>query len=104
MFNRFRTEGYNGYSVAFSPFFENKVAVASAANFGIVGNGRLWVLGLGGGPPPRPGMAPPQGMMGVEKTWVSCRGQPSLPDWSLGPSRPIFGLHIIQLRLAGRPV
>ncbi|ORY17722.1 WD40 repeat-like protein [Rhizoclosmatium globosum] len=40
----FRTSGYQGYAVEFSPFFENRVAVASAANFGIAGNGRLFVL------------------------------------------------------------
>ena len=71
MFNRFRTEGYNGYSVAFSPFFENKIACASAANFGIVGNGRLWVLNSGAAPPPRPGVPPPMGAMAVERTWVA---------------------------------
>ncbi|KAJ3330201.1 peroxisomal targeting signal 2 receptor [Blyttiomyces sp. JEL0837] len=41
---RFRTTGFNGYSVEYSPFFENRLACASAANFGIVGNGRLWIL------------------------------------------------------------
>ena len=30
---------FNGYSVAFSPFEANRVAVAAAQNFGIVGNG-----------------------------------------------------------------
>ncbi|KAK6092808.1 peroxisomal targeting signal 2 receptor [Batrachochytrium dendrobatidis] len=43
----FRTAGFNGYAVEFSPFFENRLACASAANFGIAGNGRLWVLRLG---------------------------------------------------------
>ncbi|KAI8052491.1 WD40-repeat-containing domain protein [Syncephalis plumigaleata] len=46
----FRTQGYNGYSVKFSPFFEDRIACASAANFGLVGNGRLWVLRSGTGP------------------------------------------------------
>ncbi|TPX47898.1 hypothetical protein SeLEV6574_g02402 [Synchytrium endobioticum] len=45
-FQKFRTQGYNGYAVEFTPFFENKIAVATAANFGIVGNGRLWILSL----------------------------------------------------------
>ncbi|KAJ3190116.1 peroxisomal targeting signal 2 receptor [Gaertneriomyces sp. JEL0708] len=45
---QFRTTGFNGYSVEYSPFFENRLACASAANFGIVGNGRLWILGMGG--------------------------------------------------------
>ena len=30
----------------YSPFFDNRIAVASAANFGLVGNGRLHVLSL----------------------------------------------------------
>ena len=42
----FRTQGFNGYSVKYSPFFDSRIAVASAANFGLVGNGRLYVLGL----------------------------------------------------------
>ncbi|KAF2760109.1 WD40 repeat-like protein [Pseudovirgaria hyperparasitica] len=42
----FRTQGFNGYSVKYSPFFDSRIAVASAANFGLVGNGRLYILGL----------------------------------------------------------
>lgn len=42
----FRTEGYNGYAVKYSPFFDNRLAVASSANFGLVGNGRLFILEL----------------------------------------------------------
>ena len=42
----FRTQGYNGYSVKYSPFFDSRIAVAAAANFGLVGNGRLYILGL----------------------------------------------------------
>ncbi|KAK4399233.1 Peroxisome biogenesis protein 7 [Sesamum angolense] len=38
---------FNGYSVKFSPFYENQLAVATAQNFGILGNGRLHVLQLG---------------------------------------------------------
>ncbi|KAJ7566951.1 hypothetical protein O6H91_02G125000 [Diphasiastrum complanatum] len=37
---------YNGYSVEFSPFLETRLAVASAQNFGIIGNGRQHVLEL----------------------------------------------------------
>eukprot|EP00897_Mesotaenium_endlicherianum_P010692 jgi/Mesen1/9651/ME000671S09013 len=37
---------YNGYSVRFSPFVENRLAVATAQNFGIIGNGRQHVLEL----------------------------------------------------------
>jgi hypothetical protein len=40
---RFRTT-FNGYAVRFSPFVEGRLAVATAQNFGIIGNGRLHVL------------------------------------------------------------
>lgn len=42
----FRTQGYNGYGVQYSPFFDNKLAVATAANYGLVGNGRLFILNI----------------------------------------------------------
>lgn len=42
----FRTRGFNPYAVKYSPYYDNRVAVASAANFGIVGNGRVFALGL----------------------------------------------------------
>ncbi|KAF4630966.1 hypothetical protein G7Y89_g7168 [Cudoniella acicularis] len=42
----FRTQGYNGYAVKYSPFFDSRIAVAASSNFGLVGNGRLYVLGL----------------------------------------------------------
>lgn len=42
----FRTEGFNGYSVKYSPFFDSRIAVAASANFGLVGNGRLFILEL----------------------------------------------------------
>lgn len=42
----FRTKGFNPYAVKYSPYYDNRVAVASAANFGIVGNGRLFALGM----------------------------------------------------------
>ncbi|KAJ3043201.1 peroxisomal targeting signal 2 receptor [Rhizophlyctis rosea] len=53
----FRTQGYNGYGVEFSPFFENRLACVSGANFGIVGNGRLWLLNV------------TPGGIGVDKTY-----------------------------------
>ncbi|KAK9696841.1 hypothetical protein RND81_08G000400 [Saponaria officinalis] len=37
---------FNGYSVKFSPFYETRLAVAIAQNFGIMGNGRVHVLDL----------------------------------------------------------
>lgn len=47
----YRTQ-FNGYAVAFSPFVEGRLAVATAQNFGIIGNGKQYVLEAapGGGP------------------------------------------------------
>jgi hypothetical protein len=42
----FQTPGFNGYAVKYSPFFDSRIAVAASANFGLVGNGRLYILGL----------------------------------------------------------
>lgn len=44
----YRTAGYNGYGVRYSPFFDNKLAVATAANYGLVGNGKLFILSIDG--------------------------------------------------------
>jgi peroxin-7 len=44
MTTRFKTDGFQGYSCEFSPFFGDILAIASCSNFGIVGNGRLWIL------------------------------------------------------------
>jgi len=43
----FKTDAMNGYAVKYSPFFDNRVAVASSANYGLLGNGRLYVCRLG---------------------------------------------------------
>lgn len=43
----FRTAGFNPYSVKYSPFFDSRLAVSAGANFGLVGNGRLYILQLG---------------------------------------------------------
>lgn len=42
----YRTAGYNGYGIQYSPFFDNKLAVATSANYGLVGNGRLFILNI----------------------------------------------------------
>jgi hypothetical protein len=44
---RFRTT-FNGYAVKWSPFVEHRLAVATAQNFGIIGNGRLHILEVRG--------------------------------------------------------
>ena len=41
--SHFRTP-FNGYSVKFSPFFADRIAVSASQNFGIVGNGHQYVL------------------------------------------------------------
>lgn len=43
---RCRTETFAGYSVAWSPFYPARLAVASSQNFGLVGNGRLHLLSV----------------------------------------------------------
>lgn len=65
----FRTSGFNPYAVKYSPYYDSRIAVASAANYGIVGNGRLFCLGLG-----------PQGIQ-VEKTFDTNDAQYDLA-WS----------------------
>ncbi|KIJ34805.1 hypothetical protein M422DRAFT_233207 [Sphaerobolus stellatus SS14] len=40
------TPAFSHYSVAWSPFHNGRVALASAANFGLVGNGRLHLASL----------------------------------------------------------
>lgn len=42
----FRTPGFNPYAVKYSPYYDSRIAVAAAANYGIVGNGRVFALGL----------------------------------------------------------
>lgn len=53
----FRTPGYNPYAVKYSPYYDSRIAVAASANYGIVGNGRVFALAMG-----------PQGIQ-VEKTF-----------------------------------
>ncbi|KAK1273504.1 Peroxisome biogenesis protein 7 [Acorus gramineus] len=43
---------FQGYAVKFSPFYEHRLAVATAQNFGILGNGRIHVLDLQPSTPP----------------------------------------------------
>ncbi|KAG8782276.1 peroxisomal targeting signal 2 receptor [Serendipita sp. 397] len=42
------TPAFAHHGVAWSPFFENKLAIASSANYGLIGNGRLQVASLSG--------------------------------------------------------
>jgi hypothetical protein len=45
----FQTPGFAHYSLAWSPFYDGRLAVASAANFGLVGNGRLHLTSVRNG-------------------------------------------------------
>lgn len=45
-----QTPGFAHYGLAWSPFHESRLAVASAANYGLVGNGRLHFTSVGPGP------------------------------------------------------
>ncbi|KIP02693.1 hypothetical protein PHLGIDRAFT_284238 [Phlebiopsis gigantea 11061_1 CR5-6] len=46
----FQTPGFAHYGLAWSPFHEGRLATASAANYGLVGNGRLHLTSVGPGP------------------------------------------------------
>ena len=40
------TPGFAHYAIAWSPFHPTRLALASAANFGLVGNGRLHLVSV----------------------------------------------------------
>ncbi|KAJ6619878.1 hypothetical protein B0H10DRAFT_2023822, partial [Mycena sp. CBHHK59/15] len=44
------TPGFAHFSVAWSPFHTTRLALASSANFGLVGNGRLHLTSVNPGP------------------------------------------------------
>ncbi|KAJ7576999.1 armadillo-type protein [Mycena floridula] len=46
-----QTPGFSHFSLAWSPFHESRIALASSANFGLVGNGRLHIVSRIPGPP-----------------------------------------------------
>ncbi|GAB2301211.1 peroxisomal targeting signal 2 receptor [Dionaea muscipula] len=96
---------FNGYSVKFSPFYENRLAVATAQNFGILGNGRLHVLDLSPSPSPVTEFAAFDTADGVyDLAWSESHenllvaavadGSLKLYDLSLPPqSNPVRSLH-----------
>jgi len=43
----FKTTDFSGYAVEWSPFERSIIAVAAAQHYGIVGNGRLYILDVG---------------------------------------------------------
>lgn len=42
----YKLTGYGGYAVKFSPYFNDRLAVAAAKNYGLVGNGALFALAM----------------------------------------------------------
>lgn len=52
-----QTLGFAHYSLAWSPFHTSRLALASAANFGLVGNGRLHLVSVTPGPSGLPGLS-----------------------------------------------
>ena len=42
----FRTPGFKGFNTKYSPYFDSRLAVATGQNYGLVGNGRLYILAL----------------------------------------------------------
>ena len=42
----FQSPGFAHYSLAWSPFLNNTLAVATSANYGLIGNGRLSILSV----------------------------------------------------------
>ena len=43
------TPGFAHSNVAWSPFHTNRIAIASSANYGIIGNGRLYIASASSG-------------------------------------------------------
>lgn len=44
------TPGFAHYALSWSPFHTTRLALASSANFGLVGNGRLHIVSVNPGP------------------------------------------------------
>lgn len=43
---RYHTQGFSGYGLQYSPYFDNKIALATGSNFGLIGNGKLFLLDI----------------------------------------------------------
>ncbi|KAJ2158691.1 peroxisomal targeting signal 2 receptor [Coemansia sp. RSA 552] len=87
----FRTAGFKGYSVQFSPFSDQLLASAGSANFGLVGNGRLSILSPQGkgGLVPRQQYDTQDGLFDVawsevhENQLVTASGDGSIKLWDI---------------------
>lgn len=43
---QYRIPGYSGFAAKYSSFYDNKIAVAASANYGLAGNGKLLILSI----------------------------------------------------------
>ncbi|KAH9846136.1 WD40 repeat-like protein [Lenzites betulinus] len=107
-----QTPGFPHYGLSWSPFHSNRIALASSANYGLVGNGRLHLASLGPGPGGVPALSldkfyeTQDGLYDVawseihENQLVSASGDGSLKLWDiminvgpLPPDLPIRAWH-----------
>ena len=52
------TPGFAHSNISWSPFHNTRIAVASSANYGIIGNGRLFIASASSGPSGAAGVRP----------------------------------------------
>ncbi|KAJ2370109.1 peroxisomal targeting signal 2 receptor [Coemansia sp. RSA 2611] len=96
----YRTAGFKGYAVKFSPFSDQLLAAATSANFGLVGNGRLCILR------PGPASLAPQkhydtqdGLFDIswseahENQLVTASGDGSIKLWDITLNHPVSKWH-----------
>ncbi|CEF99490.1 G-protein beta WD-40 repeat [Ostreococcus tauri] len=100
-----RTHGFNGYAVKFSPYFPQRIAIASAQNFGIIGNGAQIIADVDPTTgslveiarfPTRDGLYDCAWSEGHESVLVSACGDGSVKAWDVGggPSaNPLRSFH-----------
>jgi peroxin-7 len=69
------TPGFAHYALAWSPFHDGRLAIASAANFGLVGNGRLHLASV---PPGQPNLNVDK--LYVQVAWEHIRTQYFEPE------------------------
>ena len=65
----FQSPGFAHYSLAWSPFLNNTIAVAASANYGLIGNGKLNVLSID--PSLASGLVPQRQCVTVSVQWKS---------------------------------
>lgn len=43
---QYYTKGFSGYNLQYSPYYDNKIALVTGSNFGLIGNGKLFILNI----------------------------------------------------------